>query len=69
MTTGVYNGTNTKVSGAFTFNKTSQNPNLSGGGAAIGATINFDASRSSSCYGNYENVNPLYISCLCYICY
>ena len=34
-----------------------------------GGRLYMDASRSSSCYGNYTEVNPLYLSCRFYLKY
>jgi len=67
MTTGIYNGDNVTVTGAFSFNATSKNPSVSGGAAAVGATIDFDASDSNSKYGNSNTVQPQSIKVLFYI--
>ena len=69
VTTGVHNGNNVTVSGAFSYATTGKNPSLSGGSAAVGATINLNASKSSSIYGASTTVQPPAVTMRYYIKY
>lgn len=49
LTGPFYRGTRSSITGA-----------IYAKAGATGASTSFDASRVSSCYGNYSQVNPLY---------